>query len=42
MFVSPVAERLLAVILGVLAYKLIVRETARYREVLDYLARHGR
>jgi hypothetical protein len=41
-FVSPVAERLLAVVLGILGYKLMVREVARYREVLDYLARYGR
>jgi hypothetical protein len=41
-FLSPVTERLLAVILGVLAYKLLTRELARYREVLAYLARYGR
>lgn len=40
-FVSPVAERLLAVLLGVVGYKVLVRETARYREVLDYLAKYG-
>jgi hypothetical protein len=40
-FVSPVAERLLAVALGILGYKLMVREVARYRDVLAYLARYG-
>ncbi len=39
-FVSPIVERLLAVCLGILAYKLIVRELGRYREVLEYLARY--
>jgi len=39
--VSPVMERLIAVCLGVLGYKLIVRELSRYREVLEYLARYG-
>jgi hypothetical protein len=39
--VSPVLERLICIVLGVLAYKLLTRETARYREVLDYLAKHG-
>ncbi len=39
-FVSPVVERLLAVFLGVLGYKLIVRELGRYRDVLEYLARY--
>jgi hypothetical protein len=40
-FVSPVIERVLAVALGVLGYKLIVRELARYRDVLEYMARYG-
>lgn len=40
-FVSPVVERVLAVLLGVLGYKLIVRELARYRDVLEYMARYG-
>jgi len=40
-FLSPVTERLLAVFLAVLAYKILTRELARYREVLDYLARYG-
>jgi hypothetical protein len=39
--VSPILERVICVVLGVLAYKLLTRETARYREVLDYLANHG-
>lgn len=41
-FLSPVLERVLAVLLGVLGYKLIVRELARYRDVLEYMARYGR
>jgi hypothetical protein len=41
-FLSPVLERLLAVVLGILIYKLLTRELARYREVLAYLARYGR
>jgi hypothetical protein len=41
MFLSPVAERLLIVILTLLGYKLMTRELTRYREVLDYLARYG-
>lgn len=39
--VSPVTERLAVAVLGVLAYKLLTRETARYRGVLEYLARYG-
>jgi hypothetical protein len=38
---SPVAERLLAVVLGVVGYKILMWETARYREVREYLARYG-
>jgi hypothetical protein len=41
-FLSPVLERVLAVVLGILIYKLLTRELARYREVLAYLARYGR
>ena len=41
-FVSPVAERLLAVVLGVVGYRVLMWETTRYRDVLDYLARYGR
>jgi hypothetical protein len=37
---SPVAERLLDVVLAVLAYRVLVRELDRYRAVLDYLARY--
>ena len=40
-FLSPVLERLLAVSCGILIYKLLTRELARYREVLAYLARYG-
>lgn len=40
-FVSPVVERVLAVVLGILGYKILVRETTRYRQVLDYLAKYG-
>ena len=40
--VSPVAERLLDVILAVLAYRVLTRELDRYRAVLDYLARYAR
>jgi hypothetical protein len=39
LFVSPVVERVLLVILAILGYKVLTRELARYREVLDYLAR---
>jgi hypothetical protein len=42
LFISPVAERLLLIVLTILGYKLLTRELARYREVLDYLARQGR
>lgn len=41
-FVSPVAERLLDVVLVVFAYRILVRELDRYRVVLDYLARYAR
>jgi hypothetical protein len=40
-FVSPIAERLVDVILCVIAYKLLIRELGRYRDVLDYLAQYG-
>ena len=39
--VSPVLERLGCVVLGVLSYKLLQRELARYQDVLDYLARYS-
>lgn len=38
--VSPIVERLLDVILAVLAYRILARELDRYRAVLDYLARY--
>ncbi len=37
---SPVMERLLDVLVAVLAYRVLVRELDRYRAVLDYLARY--
>lgn len=40
--VSPVAERLLDVVLAVLAYRVLARELDRYRAVLDYLAKYAR
>jgi hypothetical protein len=40
--ISPVLERVGCVLLGVFVYKLMTRELARYRDVLDYLARYGR
>ena len=40
--VSPVLERIGCVVLGVLLYRLLTRELARYRDVLDYLARYAR
>jgi hypothetical protein len=40
--VSPVAERLLDVVLAALAYRVLMRELDRYRAVLDYLAKYGR
>jgi hypothetical protein len=39
---SPLVERGLAVFLGVVACMVLARETVRYREVLDYLAKYGR
>jgi hypothetical protein len=39
---SPLVERGLAVFFGVVACMVLSRETARYREVLDYLAKYGR
>lgn len=41
-FVSPVVERLLAVVLAIVGYRLLTHELIRYREVLAYLARYGR
>jgi hypothetical protein len=39
--ISPIFERALCVLLGVFAYKLVTRELARYRDVLEYLARYA-
>ena len=38
--VSPIAERLVCVMLGICFYRLVVWELTRYREVLDYLAKY--
>lgn len=38
--VNPVVERLLDLVLAVVAYRLLTRELVRYREVLDYLQRY--
>jgi hypothetical protein len=38
---SPVAERLIDVVLVVLAYRVLVRELDRYRAVLDYLSKYA-
>jgi hypothetical protein len=40
-FFSPFCERLIAVMLGVMGYKILARELVRYRDVLDYLSRYG-
>ncbi len=40
--VSPLLERLVAVLLGIIGYKILLRELTRYREVLEYLSRYGR
>lgn len=40
--VSPLLERIGCVVLGVFLYRLLTRELARYRDVLDYLARYTR
>lgn len=39
--VSPVLERLLDVVIVVIAYRVLVRELDRYRAVLDYLAKYA-
>jgi hypothetical protein len=41
-FLSPLVERVLIVLLAIFAYRLLTRELARYRDVLDYLARYSR
>jgi hypothetical protein len=38
---SPIVERLLDVLLAVVAYRMLARELERYRAVLDYLTRYG-
>jgi hypothetical protein len=38
--VSPVTERLLDVVIVVIAYRVLVRELDRYRAVLNYLAKY--
>jgi hypothetical protein len=40
--VSPILERVGCVVLGVLLSRLLTRELARYRDVLDYLSRYAR
>ena len=39
---APIFERLLLVILAVLLYKVLARETIRYSSVLKYLSHYGR
>ncbi|MCS6866038.1 MAG: hypothetical protein RMJ56_10210 [Gemmataceae bacterium] len=39
--VSPVAERLLDMLLAIVAYRILQRELDRYRAVLDYLAHYN-
>jgi hypothetical protein len=39
--ISPFVERLVCVLLGIFAYKLLTRELDRYRAVLDYLGRYA-
>jgi hypothetical protein len=39
--VSPVLERMLDVVVVVIAYRVLVRELDRYRTVLDYLTRYA-
>ncbi len=39
--VAPVLECVANVVVGVLLYKVLVRELARYAEVLDYLQKYG-
>jgi hypothetical protein len=38
--VSPIAERIVCVLLGVCAYRVVARELTRYRDVLEYLAKY--
>jgi hypothetical protein len=39
--VPQIGERLMCVVLALALYKVLVREVARYRQVLEYLARYG-
>jgi hypothetical protein len=39
---SPLVERVVVLFFGIVAWMVLARETARYREVLDYLAKYGR
>lgn len=39
-FLSPIVERLLAVFLVIVGYKLLTRELTRYREVVEYLSKY--
>ena len=38
---GPLLEYTIVMVIGVLWYTVMVRETARYREVLDYLSKYG-
>jgi hypothetical protein len=38
---GAILERLVAVVLAVVLYKLLAREASRYKQVLEYLARYG-
>jgi hypothetical protein len=41
LFLSPIAERVLLIVLGIVGYKLLTRELVRYRAVLDYLNKYA-
>jgi hypothetical protein len=38
---AQIGERVVLVVLAVVLYRILAREVARYRQVLDYLAQHG-
>jgi hypothetical protein len=38
---SPLLENIFTILLGILGYKFFMRETVRYRQVVDYLNRYG-
>jgi hypothetical protein len=38
---TPLAERVVLIALAVILYKILSREAARYRQVLDYLTSYG-